>query len=107
MAALHLEGEAHDWWFHGMTTLGLSGVTTYDDFTKRVLERFDRKDTEEHFVALTKLKQSENPETYISEFLRLSVMLLDFSEPRRIYMFIDGLVEPLRGLVRSTRPTTL
>jgi len=22
MATLHLEGEAHDWWFHGLTTLG-------------------------------------------------------------------------------------
>ena len=69
--------------------------------------RFDRKDPEEHFVELTKLKQSGNPKTYISEFLRLSVMVPDLLEPRRIYMFIDGLAEPLRGLVRSTRPTTL
>jgi len=22
MAALHLEGESHEWWFHGLTTLG-------------------------------------------------------------------------------------
>ena len=29
VAALHLEGEAHDWWFHGKTTLGHAGVTAY------------------------------------------------------------------------------
>ena len=107
VATLDLEGEAHDRWFHGMTTLGHSGVTTYDDFTRRLLERFDWRDSEEHFVELTKLKQTGNPETYISEFLRLSVMVPVLSVPRMIYMFIDGLEEPLRGLVRSTRPTAL
>ena len=44
IAALHLEGEAHDWWFHGMATLGHSGVTTYAEFTRRVIEWFDRRD---------------------------------------------------------------
>ena len=34
VVALHLEGEAHDWWFHGMATLGHSVVTTYDEFTR-------------------------------------------------------------------------
>ena len=75
MAALHLEGEAHDWWFHGMAMLGHSGVTTYAEFTRRLVERFDWREPEEHFVELTKLKQTRNPDTYISEFLRLSVMV--------------------------------
>ena len=26
IAALHLEGEAHDWWFHGLYTLGHANV---------------------------------------------------------------------------------
>ena len=56
MAALHLEGEAQDWWFHGMTTLGHSAVSTYAEFTRRVVERFDRKDPEQHFGELTKLR---------------------------------------------------
>ena len=38
IATLHLEGEVHDWWFHVLTTFGDAGVTTYDDFIKRVLE---------------------------------------------------------------------
>ena len=34
-------------------------------------------------------------------------MVPDLSAVRMIYMFVEGLVEPLRGLVRSTRPATL
>ena len=34
-------------------------------------------------------------------------MVLDLSVARRVYMFIDGLDEPLNGLVKSTKPTTL
>jgi len=33
----HLEGEAHDWWFHGLTTMRHAGVMTYEDFNQRVL----------------------------------------------------------------------
>ena len=32
IAALHLEGEAHEWWFHGLSTLGHASVTSYADF---------------------------------------------------------------------------
>jgi len=41
MATLHLEGEAHDWWFHGFTALGNAQIVSYVDFTRRVVERFD------------------------------------------------------------------
>ena len=56
VATLHLDGEAQDWWFHGMVTLGHSTVTTYAEFTRRLMERFDRRDPEQHFVELTRLK---------------------------------------------------
>ena len=49
VATLHQEGEAHDWWFHRMATLGHSGVTAYAEFTWRLIERFYRRDPEEHF----------------------------------------------------------
>jgi hypothetical protein len=32
-ATLHLNGKAHDWWFHGMNTLGHENVTSYIEFT--------------------------------------------------------------------------
>ena len=82
-------------------------MTAYVEFTRRLVERFDRKDPEEHFVELTKLKQTGNMETYISEFLKLSVMVPDLSVAMRVYMIIDELAEPFRGLVRSTRTTML
>ena len=34
-------------------------------------------------------------------------MVLDLSATRRVYMFINGLDEPLHGLVKYTKPTTL
>ena len=76
IAALHLEGEAHDWWFHGISTLGNANVTTYSDFTRRLVERCDRRDLEEAFNELAKLKKSGNPETYIYEFIKQFFMVL-------------------------------
>ena len=107
ITVLHFEGEAHNWWFYGLSTLGNANVTTYSEFTRRLVEKFDRKDPEAPFMSLAKLKQSGNVETYISEFLSLSVMVPNFSTTRRVYMFIDGLDEPLHGLFKSTKPTTL
>ena len=39
--------------------------------------------------------------------MRLSVMVPDLSEARRVFMFVEGLPKPLRELVKSNRPTTL
>jgi hypothetical protein len=33
LATLHLDGEAHEWWYHGLVNLGHVGVTSYLDFT--------------------------------------------------------------------------
>ena len=43
ITTLHFEGEAHNWWFHGLSTLGPINVNTYAKFTRRLVERFDRK----------------------------------------------------------------
>ena len=40
-AALHLEGVAHEWWHHGLVTLGHNQVTSYIEFTERLIDRFD------------------------------------------------------------------
>ena len=58
IATLHFKGEAHNWWFHGLSTLGHINVTTYSEFTRILVERFDRKDPEAPFISLAKLKQS-------------------------------------------------
>ena len=40
-ASLYLEDAAYDWWYHGMTTQGHDQVTTFEDFSQRVIDRFD------------------------------------------------------------------
>ena len=57
LATLHLDREAHEWWYHGLVTLGHNTITSYPDFTQRLIERFDRKDPEVHFRELAQLKQ--------------------------------------------------
>jgi hypothetical protein len=55
---LHLEGEAHKWWYHGLVKLGHSRITSYRDFTDRLIDRFDRKDPKIHFRDLAQLRQN-------------------------------------------------
>ena len=71
------------------------------------MDIFDPRDLEAHLVGLTKLKQLGYLETYIYEFLKLSIMISDLTMTKIVYMFIDGMVEPLHGFVKSTRPTML
>ena len=66
LAALHLDGEAIDWWFHGMKTLGHDQVITYEEFTRKLIERFDRRDPDISFRDLAHIRQVGTPEAYIS-----------------------------------------
>jgi hypothetical protein len=43
-ATLHLEGEVHEYWYHALVTLGHSHITSYLEFTERLMEIFDRRD---------------------------------------------------------------
>lgn len=51
-ATLHLDGAAHEWWYHGLVTLGHSSIVTYNEFTNKFIERFDTKDPEVKFHEL-------------------------------------------------------
>ena len=84
IVALYFEGEAHNWWFHGLSTLGHNNVSTYAEFTRRLVERFDQKDPEAPFISLENLKKTGDAEAYISKFMRLSVMVPDLSVARRV-----------------------
>jgi hypothetical protein len=106
-ATLHLEGESHEWWYHGLVTLGHANITSYVDFTQNLMDRFDQKDPEIHFRELAQLKQTSTPEAYIIYFQRMPVMVTNISQHRLVMLFIEGLVEPLRGWVKAFRPTTL
>jgi hypothetical protein len=100
-ATLHLEGEAHEWWYHGLVTLGHNHITSYREFTERLMDRFDRRDPEIHFRDLAQLRQTGTAEAFISEFQRVAVVVTDISEPRLVILFTEGLTEPLRGWVKA------
>jgi hypothetical protein len=106
-AAIHLDGLAHEWWHHGMVTMGHAHITSYVEFTERLIERFDRKDPELHFKELAQLKQWGSLETYISEFQKLAMLVTDVFERRILVLFMDGLADPLRGLIKALNPPTL
>jgi hypothetical protein len=71
-ATLYLMGKAHEWWFHGMTTLGHEHITSYRDFTQRLIDRFDKEDPNHHFKELTQIKQTRSVEAFIEEFQSVS-----------------------------------
>jgi hypothetical protein len=89
-ATLHLEGEAHEWWYHGLVTLGHTNITSYVDFTQILMDRFDKKDPEIHFRELAQLRQTGTPEAYITYFQRMAVMVTDISQQRLVMLFTGG-----------------
>jgi hypothetical protein len=101
---LHLEGEAHDWWHHGLVRQGHSHITSYREFTERIM---DRRDPEIHFKDLAQLRQIGTPEAFITKFQQVTVAMTDISKPRLIMLFIEGLIERLRGWVKAYKPHTL
>ena len=99
IAILHLEGEASDWWFHGLRTLWNYHILSYEGFSNALMEIFERKDLELPFKELAQLKQVGTPEAYMLEFEKLLVMVFDISMARLVLLFTEWLTGPLRGLV--------
>ena len=95
-ATLHLRGEAHKWWYHGLVTLGHSRITSYREFTDRLMDRFDRRNPEIHFRYLAQLRQTGTTEEFISDFQWVALEVTDISKPRMIMLFTKRLTEPLR-----------
>ena len=90
-----------------MVTLQHNQVTSYQDFVDRLVERFDKKDSEVFFRDLAQLRQTDSLEVYINEFQRLSVMVQDVSERRLVILFTEGLSEPLKGWIKAFDPPSL
>ena len=84
MVSLHLEGEASDWGFHGIRTLGNDYILSYEGLSNALMERFERKHLELPFKELAQLKQVGNPEAYMLEFKNILIMVS--------YVYMDRLV---------------
>ena len=88
-------------------TLGHNTINSYSEFTQKFMERFDSKDPEIHFRELAQLKQTGSAKAFISEFQRVVVMVTNVSESKLTMLFNEALTEPLRGWVKSYKPSTL
>eukprot|EP01018_Ginkgo_biloba_P004218 Gb_09021 [translate_table: standard] len=104
-ATLHLEGVAYDWW-HGLITQEHNLVQTFNDFSQRLLGRFERKD-EEYFRELARIRHQTSVESYVTEFQRVAVMVPNVLERRLTFLSIKGLFKPLKGLVKAFAPSSL
>jgi hypothetical protein len=56
---------------------------------------------------LAQLKKTGSPEAYISEFERVSLMVMEISKGRLVNFFVEGISEPLWGWVKDYKPTSL
>ena len=65
LEALHINGEAIEWWFHGMKTLVHDQLFTYGEFGQRLTERFDQRYIDIYFHDLAHIRQVGNPKSYI------------------------------------------
>lgn len=68
---------------------------------------FERKDEEEYFREMATLQQTTTAGTYVGEFQRILVMVTDVSDNRITFLFMKGLKEPLKVLVKAFDPLTL
>ena len=76
-------------------------ITTYEEFTNKLIERFDVKDPEVSFRELAQLKQHGSLDAYVNDFQQLSVMVPNISERRLVVLFMEGLLEPMRGWIKA------
>ena len=81
-----LGGAAHDWWTQGHISLGHKDVKSYEEFSQKLMNQFDKKDTEWYFQELTHLKQIGTLHDYINQFQEIFVMISDLSQKLRIRM---------------------
>ena len=106
-AILHLEDTTHDWWHQGLITQGHQNITSYEEFSQKLIKRFDRKHPQENFKKLTQLRQQGTIEDYIKEFQRIYVQVIGVDDECFTYLFIEGLKDSLKGLVSALKPSSL
>ena len=80
LESLHIYGEDIYWWFHVMKTLGHDQVVNYEEFTRKLTERFDQRYHDISFRYLVEIIQVGTLEAYILEFQNVAVMVTDISE---------------------------
>lgn len=73
--SLHFEGDVLKWWHHGMASQGYAHIITFEEFTRRLVKRFDRKKENDYFRELNSLRQTETVDEFVTEVQKLVVMI--------------------------------
>ena len=76
-------------------------VHSYAEFTKRLIARFDRKDTKLYYQELAHIRQAGNVESFVNEFQRIAIMVSDMSRSRRVMLFHRGFARKAKGTSTS------
>ena len=71
------------------------------------MDQFDEKDTEWYFQELTHLKQIGSLHEYVKQFQELAIMIPDLFQKRHTRMFIEGLKETTKLMVKPHEPQNL
>lgn len=87
-ASLHFEGDVLEWWQHGVISQDYFHISSFDEFARRLVKRFDRKKENDYFRELTSLKQQGTIDGYISEFHKRAMMIHNNSKERLTFIFV-------------------
>lgn len=78
---------AYDWWTHGRISLGHKDVKSSEEFSQKLMNRFDEKDTEWYLQELTHLKQTRTLNEYVKQFQEISFMIPNLSQKRLTHVY--------------------
>ena len=104
LASFHLEGVALKW--HRWVAK-IRGLSSWEEFTKTLLQRFGPTDYEDPSEALTRLKQVSNVAHYQENFEQLSHKVDGLPEHYLVGCFVAGLRDDIRLDVKIKQPRTL
>lgn len=67
-ASFHIEGDALEWWHHGMVSQGYAYITMFKEFIRWLVKRFNQKKENDYFKYLNLLRQTEIVEELVIDF---------------------------------------
>lgn len=107
MITMCLDGIDYESWYISITTLRHGKINTFEDFNKRVLDRFEHKYIEEYFKDLEMLQHTTTVDAYIEKFQRIVVSIPNIEDWMLAYLFMYRLQEPIRSSVKAMDSSTL
>lgn len=74
-----------------MNTQGHGAIRTFDVFSQKMIDRFDRKDEDDYIKDLTTVTQKRSMEDYVVEFQCIAITVTSVSEKRVTFLSVKDL----------------